>query len=414
MMSASVGSSGLSFMNAPLAESFGTDITNVVVYYSIYTVVIAVTMFFSGPLIARFGARAITAVGGTWSVLMLVAISFTPSIPMLYVLGGLFGLTQGLTTTMMAPIIVNAWFLKRRGSVMGAVMAFSGLGGTLIGIIMPIALGAGGWQMGFRALAIFELFAVALNGALLMRSKPGDIGLLAYGAEVATESPNDNPASNDTVLTGVSRNEALRHGQYYAIIVGTILLTAVGSLLQHLPNLLGSNGLELTAVGTIFAIFSFAMIFTKALLGWLADRIGTVRAGYVSISGFIVALLLLTTVGTFAPSVAAILFFSIGMSTTTVLLPLVLGASLGIRDFPQLIGPAMAATSVGLALGAPLWGVVFDSTGSYRLGLFIAVALLVLTAALWTYAVRSGRKLQKAVAERGTEAIDGLLPVAGD
>ena len=57
-----------------------------------------------------------------------------------------------------------------------------------------------------------------------------------------------------------------------------------------------------------------------------------------------------------------------------------------------LLGIGIATMPVGVALGAPLWGLVKDTTGSYTLGLYTAMGFTALSFALIAYALVTGPK----------------------
>jgi len=80
-----------------------------------------------------------------------------------------------------------------------------------------------------------------------------------------------------------------------------------------------------------------------------------------------------------------------------VLVPVIVMLLFGPKDFAAILGPTMAMVPIGMAIGTPLWGLVYDRTGSYTPGLMVAAGVCVVTAALLTWAIRTAPGLRTRV-----------------
>jgi Sugar phosphate permease len=210
-----------SLVNPPLAESLGVGLSQVMLYNSIMALAGAVSMTVLAPwALARFGARTLVIVGGAWTAAVLFAFSFATSLAMLYVLALLMGASFSLCTNLAASVLVNSWFESYRGTVLGAVFAVSGLGGVSMGFVMPQVVASGGWQMGFRLLAVLLGTLTIVPGILLIRSTPEEVGLLPFGATTTGEA-EDGEAH--VVVPGVPRATAFRTSQFIALLAAIIL-----------------------------------------------------------------------------------------------------------------------------------------------------------------------------------------------
>ena len=58
-----------------------------------------------------------------------------------------------LSTQMGGAVLINEWFVKRRGTMLGIVMSTASVGGIVAGTVLPQIVISGGWQLGFRVLA---------------------------------------------------------------------------------------------------------------------------------------------------------------------------------------------------------------------------------------------------------------------
>ena len=100
-----------------------------------------------------------------------------------------------------------------------------------------------------------------------------------------------------------------------------------------------------------------------------------------------IALLLLLTMAAFALGCLAmfskaliwpgLLLLALGMGIYTTLLPVVVRRVFGSREYASIWALIATVGSVGTVVGYPLWGAVYDLTGTYTLGLIGGAALLV-------------------------------------
>ena len=72
----------------------------------------------------------------------------------------------------------------------------------------------------------------------------------------------------------------------------------------------------------------------------------------------------------------ALVLLALGMGIYTTLLPVVVRRVFGSREYASIWALIATVGSVGTVAGYPLWGVVYDLTGTYTLGLIGAAVLL--------------------------------------
>jgi len=396
MIGASFMFLSFSLVNPPLAESLGVGLSQVMLYNSIMALAGAVSMTVLAPwALARFGARTLVIVGGAWTAAVLFAFSFATSLAMLYVLALLMGASFSLCTNLAASVLVNSWFESYRGTVLGAVFAVSGLGGVSMGFVMPQVVASGGWQMGFRLLAVLLGTLTIVPGILLIRSTPEEVGLLPFGATTTGEA-EDGEAH--VVVPGVPRATAFRTSQFIALLAAIILVVGVHAMQQHLAPLLTERGVSLATAGTLISLLSFASIFGTTAMGALNDRVSTLVALWVALAFQLVSLIGFSLSYGFLPLAASIVLFAFGAAMPLVLVPILVMLVFGLRDYAAILGPTMAAGPVGMALGTPLWGLAYDRTGSYTSGLVTAAGFTVVAAVLLTWVVRTAPGLRARVA----------------
>ncbi|MFP5416683.1 MAG: MFS transporter [Actinomycetes bacterium] len=381
-----------SILNPALAESLGIGLSQVMIYNSLMAVSGVIAMSFIAPaLFRRIGLRASVVGGGLWVAATLGAVVFVTEPILLYVLGFATGLTFGVATNMAASMLVNTWFEARRGTVMGAVFATSGLGGISAGLVLPALVDAGGWRLGFAVTAALVVALVVLPGLFLIRSAPADVGLLPYGASQAPLAAGADVPD----VPGVPAGLAFRTPQFAALALGIVLIATVQAVQQHFAPLMGERGVALAVAGTLISLMALATIVTNIVIGTLNDRRGTLLAVMVALLGQLLAMLGFLFSTGFLPLAVSTTLFAFGAAFPGVLIPILVMQVFGLRDYAKILGPAMAMLPAGMSVGTPLWGVAFDVTGSYTPALVVAAVLTVVAALLLGWTIASAPALRR-------------------
>ncbi len=376
------------FVNPAIAADFEVGIGQVTLYNSIMMLGGAVsTIAIAPPLLARLGTRVTLLGSGAVMVAGLVGVSLAPSLPVLYALAVVIGLTFSVCTSLSATLLVNTWFEARRGTMLGIVFSISGLGGILLGLLMPTIVSTTGWRGAFLFLAGFGVLAVLLPGLLLIRSRPEDVGLQAAGAEPL--DPADADAAATVSVPGVPRERALRSPQLAALVVALVLYHMVQAIQQHTMPLYSERGVDAVAAGSLVSLMSLCVVGATLAIGAVADRFGVLSAVWLAGVAQAVALSVLWLAQGYLPLAVGTAALSLSTAVAGVCLPLIVMLAFGPRDFAGILSPIMAAIPVGLAVGTPLWGLIKDATGSYGPALIGGVVATGVSLACFTWAIRS-------------------------
>ncbi|GAC1510558.1 MAG: MFS transporter [Chloroflexota bacterium] len=257
----------------PLQHEFGWDRATISVAVSINLVLFGFSGPFAAALMERFGVRRVLGVA-----LILVSAGSGLTVAMrapwqLFLLWGVVvGLGTGAMATVLAATVANRWFVKRRGLVLGVLTASSATGQLIFLPLLAWLAVTYGWRWAALAVASAALLVLPLV-ALLMRDRPADIGLNAYGATEtdARASQSGNPiaaALNGLRLGARSRDFWFLAGSFFICgastngLIGTHLIPA--SMDHGIP--------EVQAAGLLAIIGVFDIVGTTAS-GWLTDRL---------------------------------------------------------------------------------------------------------------------------------------------
>jgi sugar phosphate permease len=227
---------------------------------------------FAAALMDRFGVRrtmtlalAATASG--------VALSPAINQPWQLVLlwGFVVGIGCGFIGAYLAAFIAARWFKERRGIVIGVLTAGNAAGQLVFLPAMAALVTYAGWRVMTLSLASILMVFVPLV-ALLMRDRPEDLGLAAYGA-TRVSGPPPRPG-NPIAFAFRALGEGAGSRDFWLIAGGYFVCGAStnGLIGTHLIPACVDHGLtEVVGAGLLATTGVFAFI-GGTLSGWLSDR----------------------------------------------------------------------------------------------------------------------------------------------
>lgn len=373
----------------PLHEDAGWSIVTMSAAVSVNLVLYGLTAPFAAALMERFGLRRVVAAG-----LLLIAagaglsVLATAAWQLVFTWGVLIGLGTGSMALVFAATIANAWFVKRRGLVMGILTA-GGAAGQLVFLPLVAYLAETiSWVVASLVITAAALVAIPLAVALL-RDRPADLGLAPYGGDRVI--PAVPATGNAAALAVGALGRAVRTKAFWALagafaICGATTNGLIG--IHFIPSAHDHGMATTTAAGLLMVVGVFDIVGTVAS-GWLTDRIDPriLLLAYYAFRGVGLLLLPWLLAETVHPSM--VLFIVVyGLDWVATVPPT---AALCRRIFGSegtiVFGWVFASHQLGAAGAALAAGVVRDTFGSYTYAWFGGAALC-LIAALLSIALR--------------------------
>lgn len=361
MMAMSLTSSTLSFFMEPVCGFLGVGKGSFSLIFSLMTVAGAVSNPILGQYAGKKGVRRILVLSGLWVCGAMLLFSAAEQLWMLYLTGFLMGALSTNCVALCANVIVqNSYMGAQASGILGTVMAGSGVGGMIFNMIIPSVLAARGWQAGMRVMALCWL-AMLLLAALVL------------GREKLPEFHRSGPS----VGLGMTRAEALKSPELYLVLLVIMVITACCGIQQQQPSLLSSYGLAPERISLLISAQTAVLAVGKIAQGLLYGRLGIRRGGCAMILVFALAFVVLGNAGTVVPGMV---LMALGLGVYTTLMPLVTRSVFGTREYAAIWSLIATGGSVGTILVSPLWGMVYDTTGSYGLAMTVAPVLLAVAA----------------------------------
>jgi len=362
MMAMALTSSSISFFLEPICESLRISRGSFSLIFSLMSISGALVNPFLGQIAGKKGVRGILLLAGVWTGGCMFLISMTSGLWMLYLVAFCMGLFGSTCMALCGNVIVQqAYFGPQASAILGAVMAGSGVGGMIFSLIIPGCMSGFGWRMAMRIMGSCWL-CLLWAAAVLLGKQNMTVGNNASGA----------------VGLGMTRAEALKSPKLYLQMVIIIIITACCGVQQQLPSLLSAQGFGTGQVSVMISVMTAFLAVGKFAQGMLYGRIGVKKGGIRMLAVFALGNLAMLSKGLAYPGLILLAF---GMGIYTTLLPQVARRIFGSREYAAIWSLISTAGCFGTFVANPVWGMIYDKTGTYTLGL-AASALLLAVAAL--------------------------------
>lgn len=345
----------------PVTQTLEISRTLFSVAESARSVVGVFSTMFSGVITRRFGFRNVTSAALVTASAAYVLFACVQSYWMLLLGCIMMGIAHGLCFSAGISRLINDWFHKYRGTILGLVTAASGVGSSLLGIVQSAAVERVSWRLSFAIVAGLQL-ALALILFLLVRNKPQEMGLRPYG-----EGQGGSGDKQSVSWDGFSMESLKKQPCYYAMLVCVVLSSVcVLSTQYNIVPYFQDCGMSVTRTGKLYGFMMLALSVFKLLLGVLCDAIGAKRVLFIShlaCSGGLALILLLPQ--TDGAMITAMIVFDMAIPLTTMLFPLLSVELFGNRAYDMYVGTMVAMCTAGNIISGPIANLVYDLAGSY-------------------------------------------------
>lgn len=369
--------SSYSVFAVPLAEEFKPTRMVLMLAMTVVSGVSALLSPFLGRILDFISLRLGMALGCLLLVSGFAAISFAQSFnQVLVIYGVLIAPANILIGPLAATVLLSRWFIKRRGAAIGIAIAGIALGGLVFPPLIQFLFDTFGWRMGLRVLGLIIL-ALTLPATALIVNRPADRGLHPDGAatdpEAAQEAGSGKPFSTLAIL---------KDPNFWTIAVLVATVTAgLKGMVTNLSPLAIDEGIDPTSAAFLISIYAAMGFIAKLGFAAIADRLNPRALMVFSLVGYAMG------TGCMVFAEAGYWMIALGVS----FMGFFGGMMIPMESFliPRVFGRAVVGRVGGLMnlailsfllLSPPLFGRIYDMTGSYDaiFMVFTGLALIVL------------------------------------
>jgi len=188
--------------------------------------------------------------------------------------GVVIGLGTGMTALVLGATVAARWFSARRGLVVGILTASVATGQLVFLPLLASLTERMGWRMALALMCVM-LGVAALAVLLVMRDRPGDLGLRPFGDDGTEPLPAPPPNTAPIMAAALGALRDAAKTRVFWILFATFFIcgASTNGLVQvHLiPMCLDFGIPQVQAAGLLAAMGIFDFVGTIAS-GWLSDR----------------------------------------------------------------------------------------------------------------------------------------------
>lgn len=375
----------------PICETLGASRGEYSLAIMPYTIMCSLSNIIFGAVVKRLGYKWGTIISLLLAAAGTVAMSFSQSLYALAIGRVLFALGYGFCFTAGAVLIVRSWFWKCQGLIIGLVTMGTGIGGSLMTVILTSVTENLGWRVAFWLKAAI-LVMLAVGYLLLLFNRPEEKGLKPYGFGQQQETKKHR-RSNRQAWPGVSLQEQLKGPAFYLMcmcFLGSCTCIYMTSLVV-VPFFRDLNFSPAAAAG-YQSVMMLAVAGAKLLSGAMSDRFGAKPVTVVCMCFAIFGQVLLSVTANPALSYVGVVIFAAGLSMTSSLVSLLATELFGYYGGMHSNGIFLSMSSLAALIATPISNFGYDTMGSYnpvfRIAAVVNVGVLILFFLLFAFAKR--------------------------
>lgn len=378
----------------PVMEQFGWSQTEATLYMSIQPWVAAIFTPIAGKVLNKCNPRWVLTLTSLAFGLSSLACAWFTEPWMWHCYGVIYGISAAFFMYIAVPTMVNRWFVKHNGFVIGFCGAFISILAAIMSPVIQTWISSMGWQQARIIINVAcTVISVVLTFALL-RPSPESMGLKPFGYDPnATEAAAADPSKKP----GCTPAEARKSPALYMLMLVAGFFVISASFVQQLSRYCSTMPELGAAVGALaVSIAMVGGIVGKFGLGWICDRFGSRTAGVTAGAlGAIGVLICFFAGGNVTMFYVGVALFGVGYSALSTVPPMLCSDAFGQKSFTDIYSMVATALNVFSGFSALIYAQIFDITGSYNGAFWMIIIFYVLIVIMSLFIVPMGRRLWK-------------------
>ncbi len=361
----------------PLERDLGWGRGDVMAGFTVFFLTTGLVAPQVGRLVDRHGARVVMSLGAIVAGAGFVVLSSMTELWQFYLGYAIVGLGMAGTGQIPTSAVVSNWFEKRRGTAVGLMASGIGVGGiALAPFVGTWLLPRLGWGHSYLALGALCWLVIVPLSVLVIRTRPSEKGVPAFGAEEVTAASGH---TSGQPVAGVSLKVAMGTAAFWLIVVTYLLshFAQVGAVQNQVPFLQDAGFPMAVSAGALGAV-GLSSAFGKFGFGWLCDRMQARYVLAIGLSLQLGSIIVLMGIGPDSPAAVAWLYavmMGLGLGSWLPTMSMLTSGYFGLANYGAIFGAITIPYAVGSAVGPLVAGRLYDSSGSYT-GVFVAFLVL--------------------------------------
>ena len=354
-----------------------------------------------GPLVDRYGGRWLMGGGALVAGAGFVLLSQVSAFWQFLLLRWIFITVGGVFMChMVVSVTIARWFVRKRGRAIAIASLGQGLAKVFIPVVTATLFVWLGWRWTWSIFGIVTLALVVVPALIFIRRSPEDMGLKPDGIDEPIKTPraamSKSPpkaqrslAADEVVWTW---KEVLRTDTFWIIcFMYGMANVGIAGLNLHVFAYVTDIGFETIVAATVMSIIASTQLGSTLFWGVVSEHMAIRRSNMIMFLVQSAGLSLAIATNQLVPVYIGFCLYGIGLGGSWVLQELIWATYYGRVSLGMVRGLGILVTHAFGAAGAPFFGFVHDTTGSYVSSFIIFVIALVASAFL-SLAVRAPHK----------------------
>lgn len=361
-----------SILAVPLAQEFKPSRQVLMLAMTVISAVSAVISPSLGKWLDKADLRIAVGLGTMLLAGGYVAISMAPSFnAILAIFGLLIAPANILLGPLAATVLLSRWFVHRRGRALGIAIAGIAAGNFFFPPIIQQFLNTHDWRAAVQLMAGMVM-VLGLIAASLTVNRPSDRGLYPDGADREPDLSEASPAAASVPTMTILKDPSF---WMIGIVVATVTAGLKG-MVTNLGLMANDAGIEKQAAALLLSAYALSAFVSKLCFAAFADRVRPHLTMGFSLLGYGAGTVIMALAGdsywALVTGVSAMGFFGgMMMPMESFLIPRLYG-----RDVAGRVGGLLNFLLLSfLLVSPPLFGFIFDRTGSYQ-AIFLSFAIM--------------------------------------
>jgi len=346
---------------------------------SIGSILAAIAGPFVGAVVDKHGATRIMIIGSFLTGVSLILLGSVHQLWQAFLVFSLVALFRVGFVSIPVTVMVSNWFVKKRGRALGIMTAGQGLGGLILSPLTIFLISSLGWRMAWVGIGVLTWIITIPATLLLAKPRPEIMGLTADGISPADrnlETAKDNPKGSSH-NKNYTMKEIFKMPVFWLIaLLYPIYFFGHVSIFQHGYSIIIDKGLSVPMAAIIWSILGLFSLGGKIILGYLSDKIPVRYVMMIALCVAAASVFSLILVKDPTWSIwTFIIFWGFFECGVIALQPILVASTFNRSIMGKMLGIFTVFTVLPQLVGPAFLGYVFDSTGSYNLGLYVILSL---------------------------------------
>jgi MFS family permease len=345
----------------PIAQDTGWSTTGISTAMTLAFVALALGSIAWGALSDRVGPRIVVLAG---SLLLTTGLALASLATSLVAFQLLFGAVVGFgAAAIFAPMMacVTGWFDTRRSLAVSLVSAGMGMAPMTMSPLAAWLVQAHDWRTSLQMIAALAAI-IMVPVAFLVRRPPA----LAQAASAAAQDVAQGVAQGAAHEPALSVGRAMRSAPFLILVLTSFLSCATHSgPIFHTVSYAVTCGIPLMAAVSIYSLEGLAGMGGRLVFGLLGDRFGAARVLVLALLGQAIVVLGYVVARELGSFYIVAALFGFTYAGVMPLFAVIARENFPLRMMGTVIGGTTMASSLGMALGPVLGGLIYDTLSSY-------------------------------------------------